>query len=642
MLFDEVDWFLGDRDRVGLIGRNGTGKSTLLRMMARLDSPDSGSIQSPKDQAVGYLPQFGFESGPQSVLEEARLAFRSVLAWKWEREEIERRLLQEDLPAEEAERLLARHGEIEERFRHLGGYEIERKVHQVLTGLGFREQDFDRPVRALSGGWQMRVALARLLLSAPEVLLLDEPTNHLDIEARVWLEGFLADYPGGFVLVSHDRYFLDRTVKRVTEIFGRSLVDYDGGYSRYLDLREARYQAARKAYERQQEEIARIQRFIDRFRAKNTKATQVQSRVKMLEKIERLPPPMAPPRPIHFRFPQPQPSGRIVVRLQNVSKSYGPLTVFRDIDLEIERGEKVALVGPNGAGKSTLMRILAGTEPVQAGTRELGLRVTIESFAQDQADHLPPGRSILQEATDRAPVPLVPQIRSMLGAFLFRGEEVDKKIGVLSGGERNRLALMMMLLRPANLLLLDEPTNHLDIEAQEVLLEAMADFEGTVIFVSHDHHFIESLATRVVEVGGGTIRSFAGDYASFLWRKEQEAKAAADAAAEAAAARGGEGGGPSAPAGAASLGAGAPLPESAGTASRARAREDRKRARRLVEVEERIGALEGRRRKLEDLMASDGFFRDPEKSGFYVKEHREAIEALNLLYEEWHCLSEEE
>ncbi|MBM3287938.1 MAG: ABC-F family ATP-binding cassette domain-containing protein [Candidatus Eisenbacteria bacterium] len=621
VLFEEVDWFLGDRDRVGLIGRNGTGKSTLLRMLARIESPDAGALHAPRLQSVGLLPQFGFESGPGTVSEESRRVFDDLLSLRAERERIEARLAGDDLDPAEAESLLARHTDLEERFGNAGGYEIERRVHQVLTGLGFSEADFGRPVRSLSGGWQMRVALARLLLQNNSVLLLDEPTNHLDIEARVWLEGFLAESPNALVIVSHDRHFLDRTVGRVTEIMGRKLIDYAGNYSSYVEQRQVRYEMALKAYERQQEEIARITRFIDRFRAKNTKAPQVQSRIRMLEKMERLEPPNPPSRAIRFRFPQPESSGRIVMRLRDVAKRYGDLAVFRGADLDLERGEKIALVGPNGAGKSTLMRILAGEEDLQQGSREVGFRVLIESFAQDQADRLPEDRTLLAEATDRAPVALVPAVRNLLGAFLFRGDDVDKPLRVLSGGERNRFALMLMLLRPANLLLLDEPTNHLDIEAQEVLLAALNDFTGTVVFVSHDHHFIERLATRIVEVGGGSLRSFPGDYESYLWRKKQEEEQSGPGIAV----------------------DGGQEPEDAPSREdrRGEKRVEPRRGRMIVRIEDEIASLEERKAKLEDLMGLEGFFRDPDRSRFYIEEHRNLLSDLERLYKEWHDLAEE-
>jgi ATP-binding cassette, subfamily F, member 3 len=632
VLFEPCDWFLGDRDRVGLVGPNGSGKSTWLKMLTGLEGADGGRIEMPKGQRVGYLPQFGFRTGAGTVREEARAAFSSVLALTDERGRLEQALEHPDLEAGSATSLLARHDRVEQEIRRLDGYEVDRRVDRVLRGLGFEAAGFDRPVPELSGGWQMRVALARLLLEEPEVLLLDEPTNHLDLEAREWLEGFLGEYPGSFVLVSHDRYFLDRTVTRITDIMNRRLCDYGGNYTRYLEEREARYDQALKAYQRQQDEIRRIQAFIERFRAKNTKATQVQSRVKMLEKLDRLDPPQSPPRTIHFRFPQPGRTGRIVLELREVAKSYGDVCVFRKIDLALERGQKVALVGPNGAGKSTLMRILAGVEPIDAGWRTEGVRATLDHFAQDQADRLPSGLTILEEAMGRASSGFVPQIRGLLGAFLFSGEAVGKQIGVLSGGERNRLALAFMLMRPASVLLLDEPTNHLDMAAKDVLLEALRSFEGTVVFVSHDRYFLEGLADRVVEVGGGALRDHPGGYESYLWRKRQEEERAAAAAAEAgnelgrtgsAAGRGASA--PASPGGAAGFGGLVP----------AVARRARVTARRVRELEERIAALEERRGKIEGLLAREDFYRDAEKSAFYLDEYRVLGADLEAAMEEW-------
>ncbi len=617
-IFEEVDWVLRDRDRVGLVGRNGTGKTTLLRILAGEEEFESGSRAVPRRQTVGYLPQFGFQASGGTVREEAQAAFESILAWKRESEQIATQLADATHPPSEAEERIQRHAELEEQFRAHDGFQIDRKVQQVLTGLGFQEADFERPIGTLSGGWQMRVALARLLLCKPDVLLLDEPTNHLDIEARVWLEQFLADYPGGFVIVSHDRHFLDRTVRRITEIMMHRLTDYVGNYSEYLRARNVRYDAAQKAYTRQQAEITRIERFIARFRYKNTKASQVQSRVKMLEKMVRLEPPTPPSRSIHLRFPQPERAGRIVVRLRGVEKRYGDTPVFQDTDLDLERGERVALVGPNGAGKSTLIRILAGREPFQAGERTLGLRVTTEFFAQDRADRLPAEPTLLEEAMNRAPIDLVPQIRGLLGSFLFRGDEVEKRIGVLSGGEKNRFALMLMLLRPANLLLLDEPTNHLDIDAQEVLLQALDAFEGTIVFVSHDHYFLSHLATRVVEVGHGTLRSHPGDYESFLWKTDRGR-----------------------PAEAAPVDAGETGIRRPGTGDTKPQRVDRRKASRLEAIESAVGDLESRKERLEKLIGSEGFYRDVEKSRFYLNDHASLLEQLNRLYQEWHEIQEE-
>ena len=634
VLLDPTDWFLGDTERVGLVGPNGSGKSTFLKMLAGLESPDGGRVEMPRGQRVGYLPQFGFWSGDDTVYNEAAKAFARVLELRTERERIER-ALEADTAPEQVEALLARHDRIEHEIRTLDGYEMDRRIHRVLTGLGFSPSDFTRLTQELSGGWQMRVTLARLLLEAPEVLLLDEPTNHLDIEAREWLEGYLRDYPGSFVLVSHDRYFLDVTVQRITDIMGRALHDYTGNYSRYLVERESRYELALKAYERQQEEIRRIQVFIDRFRYKNTKASQVQSRIKMLEKMPRLEPPQSPERTIRFRFPQPERTGRIVAELRGVRKTYGPIRVFEGIDLVLERGQKVALVGPNGAGKSTLMRILGGVEGIDGGTVTTGLRVTLDHFAQDQADRLPGGSTILEEAMRRSPHDFVPQIRGLLGAFLFSGEAVDKRIGVLSGGERNRLALAFMLMNPANVLLLDEPTNHLDMQAKEVLLEALRSFTGTVIFVSHDRYFLAGLADRVIEIGGGRIREHPGDYESYVWKKESEAAAAAreaDAPRASASTPGGSG-----TAGPGSAGSSTPAASSADSPGvvPSRSRPVKRRARQLRELEEKIGQLEQRKARLEELLAREDLYRDPEKSGFYLSEYQELTRELEGALEEW-------
>ena len=618
VLFDGVDWVLGDRDRVGLVGPNGSGKSTWLRMLAGQESPDAGRFETPRGYRVGYLPQFAFELGHGSVREEARAAFASALAVEEELKALEARL-QCDLPEAEMETLLARHTRLEEEFRHRDGYEIDRQVDRVLKGLGFKAEDFDRPVDTLSGGWQMRVALARLLLERPDALLLDEPTNHLDLEAREWLEEFLRNYPGAFVVVSHDRFFLDQTVTRVTDLMTRELVDYTGNYSSYLTQREKRYEMAMSAWKRQQDEIKRIEHFIERFKAKNTKATQAQSRVKMLERIERLEKPEEPSRTVHFRFPQPDRSARVTLEVHGIHKSYGDLRGFTGVDLAVERGQRVALVGPNGAGKSTLMRILAGQEPVDLGTRTAGSKVTLDFFAQDAADRLPRAKTILEEAMSRAPTDFVPRVRGLLGAFLFSGTAVDKPIGVLSGGERNRLALAMMLMRPSNVLLLDEPTNHLDMTSKDVLLEALRQFEGTVVFVSHDRHFLTELATRVVEVGGGCIYDYPGNYEGFLHRKGLLREAASEEAAGART-RG--------------TSAGTAKPENAPTKSKPNLRK-------VEALEQKIAQLEERKAKLESILADGEIYRDAEKAAFYTNEYETVTGELEDAVEGWASLVDE-
>ncbi|MCB9462490.1 MAG: ABC-F family ATP-binding cassette domain-containing protein [Candidatus Eisenbacteria bacterium] len=635
-IFEGVDWFVGDRDRVGLVGPNGSGKSTWLKMLAGEESPNEGRFETPKGYRIGYLPQFSFRLGTGTVRQEARAAFEPLLALRREQESLEREM--EANPAE-AESLLGRVGHLEEQFKDRGGYDIDRKVDRVLRGLGFSLADFERLVGDLSGGWQMRVALARLLLEQPDLLLLDEPTNHLDIEARDWLEGFLAGYPGSFVVVSHDRFFLDRTVNRVSDIMQRKLVDYSGNYSKFLTERERRYDAAMKAWERQQEEIKRIERFIERFKAKNTKATQAQSRVKMLEKIERLEKPVLPPKTIHFKFPSPDRSERIVFRLEDVAKSYGSLQVFEKVDLLIERGQKVALVGPNGAGKSTLMRILADQEPIDRGERVTGKSVKMEFFAQDAADRLPKDLTVLRAAEDQAPTSFIPQVRGLLGAFLFSGPAVDKPIPVLSGGERNRLALALMLMTPSNLFLMDEPTNHLDMDSKDVLLHALKTFEGTVVFVSHDRFFLSNLADRVIEVGGGTIYDYPGDYESFLVHKA-EREAAQLAAEERAAGRGGGANASRSGVGGAGVSG---ADSSAGGVGESNGDGGGKRkasAHQLKKLEDEIAELEEKKAKLGELLSRGEIYADPAKSAFYTKEYQEIAEKLDSALESWAELAE--
>jgi len=399
-----------------------------------------------------------------------------------------------------------------------GSYDMEAQAERVLAGLGFRDADLQRDCSEFSGGWQMRLALATLLLRRPQLLLLDEPTNHLDIEARNWLEEFLADYPHTVIVVAHDRYFLDVVVQQISEVSHGSVTDFKTNYSRYLVEREERLERQAEAYRLQQEEIERLQAFISRFRYQASKAALVQSRIKQLDKIERLKPPEGF-RTVHFRFPQPPRSGRMVLELRGAHKQFGDLVVYDGLDLAIERGRKVALVGPNGAGKSTLIKLLAGVEGLDRGDRIVGHNVTLGYFAQDQTQVLDPARTVLDEITRAAPPDLVPQVRNILGAFLFSGDAVNKRTSVLSGGERNRLALAKLLLHPANCLLLDEPTNHLDIHAKEVLLDALLAYTGTLVLVAHDRYILDRIPEEVIEVGAGTAVRYLGNYEDYLGKK---------------------------------------------------------------------------------------------------------------------------
>src|SRR5438552_669617 len=519
VLLDHVTWQITDRERVGLCGPNGAGKTTLLRMMAGLEEPDSGGILKPATLTVGYLPQDGLTHAGRTVFEEAASAFGGLLAMKAEMHALEDRLGDPAIPEVEHEAMLHRYSDLQDQFRVHGGYNIELKTATVLQGLGFNAGDFGRATEAFSGGWQMRIALAKLLLGQPNLLLLDEPTNHLDLEARNWLEEYLNAYPHAVILVSHDRFFLDSVVTRIADLTLRTLTDYHTNYSGYLAEHHERIEAMRKAKREQDEEVARVKMFIDRFRYQATKASQVQSRIKQLEKVV---PIEVPPerKKINFNFPACAKSGRMALELKHVRKAYGELVVFSGLDLHIERGDRIALVGPNGVGKSTLMRMLSAEEPPDAGERVIGHNVVMQYFAQDEATRMDPAPTVYETLASGSPMQMVPMIRNILGGFLFSGDDVYKHVRVLSGGERTRLAVARMLLRPSNALLLDEPTNHLDLDSKDVLLDALVDYGGTLVFVSHDRYFVEKLATKIIEVGHGEAIGDPGTYPEFLWHKE--------------------------------------------------------------------------------------------------------------------------
>src|SRR5688572_20260988 len=526
VLLEHVTWQVGDRDRVGLCGPNGAGKTTLLKMLADLDEPDSGVIQKPNALTLGYLPQDGLSHSGRSVVAEGSLALKPLLDLKTEMHDLEEKLGDPSLSEADHETILARYSQVQDRFRLSDGYQIELKVATVLRGLGFEPATQDQLTDHLSVGWQMRLALAKLLLSAPDLLMLDEPTNHLDLDARNWLEEYLVAYPHSVILVSHDRYFLDAVVTHIADLTLRKITEYHTNYTRYLQERDAALERLREAKRRQDEEIQRVEEFINRFRYQATKAAQVQSRIKMLDKVERL---EVPPerKKIHFQFPPAPKSGRMVLELKGARKAYRAeaakpaqeKVVLNHVDLHIERGDRIALVGPNGAGKSTLMRLLSGEESPDQGTRAEGHQVVMQYFAQDEATRLDPALTVYETLSAGSPHTMVPMIRNILGGFLFSGDDVYKKAGVLSGGERTRLAVARMLLRPSNTLLLDEPTNHLDIDSKEVLLDALVDFGGTLVFVSHDRYFVEQLATKIIDVGDGKATLYPGTYEAFLWSK---------------------------------------------------------------------------------------------------------------------------
>jgi ATP-binding cassette, subfamily F, member 3 len=524
LLFENTDWLITPHDRVGLVGANGTGKSTLMKVLAGLDTFDYGSLIVAKGTTAGYLPQDGLLLSGRTVFAECMTVFTGLHAIERELETLTHKISELDHTSAEYAEVADRYHSLEHEFRTRDGYSIEAEVGRVLQGLGFRKEDWDRQTDEFSGGWQMRLALAKLLLQKPNLLLLDEPTNHLDLEARNWLEEYLHDYPHALVLISHDRYFLDVVVNKIAEIWNKRFWFYTGNYDKFLTQKTQRNEQLQAAYKNQRDRIEQLEVFINRFRYQATKAKQVQSRIKELEKIERI---EVPPeeKTIHFSFPQPKPSGRIVAEFVDVAKSYpkpdgGEKEVFRDVNFLIERGDRIALVGVNGAGKSTLIKLLAGTERTTQGEFRLGHNVQADYFAQDQYKELDANARMIDDLGNASPQSTQTELRSLLGCFLFSEDDVFKKIGVLSGGERGRYALLRLLLHPANFLLLDEPTNHLDLRAKDVLLNSLMEYTGTVVFVSHDRYFIDKLATRVFEIGDGKVEVYPGNYEDYLWRKQ--------------------------------------------------------------------------------------------------------------------------
>jgi ATP-binding cassette, subfamily F, member 3 len=656
VLFDHVTWQITDRERVGLCGPNGAGKTTLLRMMAGLDEPDSGGVLKPAALTVGYLPQDGLTHSGRTVFDEAAAAFADLLAMKAGMHELEDRLGDPSIPETEHLAMLERYSDLQDRFRLGDGYSIELKVATVLQGLGFATTDFARPTETFSGGWQMRIALAKLLLGQPNLLLLDEPTNHLDLEARNWLEEYLNAYPHAVILVSHDRFFLDAVVTRIADLTLRTLTDYHTNYSGYLAEHHERIEALRKAKREQDEEVGRVKMFIDRFRYQATKASQVQSRIKMLEKVV---PIEVPPerRKIHFDFPVCAKSGRTVLELKHAGKRYGDLVVFDDLNLHIERADRIALVGPNGAGKSTLMRMLSGEETPDTGQRVEGHNIVPQYFAQDEATRMDPAPTVYETLASGSPLHMVPAIRHILGGFLFSGDDVYKRVRVLSGGERTRLAVARMLLRPSNTLLLDEPTNHLDLDSKDVLLDALVEYGGTLIFVSHDRYFVERLATRIIEVGGGTAVAYPGTYKEFLWHKAHPGTGAPtlDARRDQPHRREGrEAAGPPAtgPAGRTHTkdkGAGgrartehppAPHEEKKRADAEARKRERAVKARQaeIDSLEARIAECEQEIRDIEQTMSAAGFYEDRTAAQPVIDRHQALMWKVGDLMHQWETL----
>jgi len=522
-LFKDCSLQIGARDRIGLIGPNGSGKTTLFRMILGEESIDEGEILIAKGVKIGYLPQEVISFKGDTVLGEVLKSVSTITSLQDKMGILEEELSTSDDPKAQ-EKLAKEYGKLHEHYTLLGGYGLEAEAKQILNGLGFREMDFNRLTDELSGGWLMRIALSKILLQSPDLLLLDEPTNHLDLSSLIWLENFLVNYPGAMVIVSHDRVFLNHLIDRIAEIEGEKIDLYYGDYDRYLEEKENRREILEATFKTQQKRIAQTERFIERFRAKNTKSSQVQSRIKMLEKIERIELPKERGE-IRFEFPAPQRSGHRVIEVKNLHKRYGETVVYQGVDFTLFRGDKVALVGSNGAGKSTLLKILAGVLDCEKGEVVLGKDVTRAYFAQHQFDLLRPENTVFEELLSIATDESQTQLRTLLGTFLFSGEEIEKKVSVLSGGEKSRLVLAKMLLKPANLLLLDEPTSHLDIASRNVLEMALKQFQGTICLITHDRHLINQIASKVIEIDQGIPNIYLGNYDDYLYKKQHAAGA---------------------------------------------------------------------------------------------------------------------
>lgn len=620
-ILDTVSLHIRRNDRIGLIGPNGTGKSTLFKLICRSVEPGAGDLICARDTNIGYLPQEGFVFRKKTVFEEASSAFEDILLLKRQIDKLHVQLEDPSIKGEDHQLLLDHYAHLQHQLEVVNGAKVDAETGKVLKGMGFKEADFGKGISTFSGGWQMRVALSRLLLQEPNLLLLDEPTNHLDIDSILWLEEYLKEFKGGLIIISHDRTFLDRNTTRIWELEKGKIHEYCGNYSFYEVEKEKRKELQVARYVNQQKRIKEVERFIERFRAKNTKASQVQSRILMLEKMEKEELPEDVVERVRFKFPPSKQSGITVLDIKDVSHTYDGRLIFQDICLSIERGEKVALVGQNGSGKSTLLRIIAGVEQPHSGTMKMGHNVLFDYFAQEHAEKLNSQNTLLQEIESVAPFSMIPHVRHILGAFLFSGDDVFKTVNVLSGGEKSRLSLAKMLLKPTNFLVLDEPTNHIDITTKKILKNALLDYAGSLLVVSHDRDFLDGLVSRVYELRNGKIHVYLGSFRDFLEKKTSDLFKEAE---------GSEGRGLSQ-----TKSDETSLQKQQYLLKKEQNARKRKLSKEIQHMEEKIDSLETQKTELDNRLSDPMLYNDKEKSIEINKQYKTVTQELDALYTRW-------